>query len=303
MALTSAELAKIREGTFDGLVRSRISENVSPFMQMLKYNEAPGLSYKYTQESTLPTSQYRAENADVTASNGENANITVSLTSAAQKFTIDSRLYAGGQNDMVDDQTRKQVDAMLAGVNYSFFKGDNSANNEFDGLEQFNVNGYTKSVPIATNGNPLSLAALDEAKVECKGTNKALFVNQNLFLRLQTASRSSSISGQLMYAPDQFGKYVPMYDGLPIYMAGETTAGAQVLTFDETQGTSDVCTSAYIVDFEEGVRGLQLGEITPKTVEASFGKTISFEWLVAFIVQNKNGVVRIKGITDAAITA
>ena len=57
---------------------------------------------------------------------------------------------------------------MALNVNETMFKGDKGSNNEFDGLEQFEIDGYATGIETDTNGGPLSLGILDEAISEAK---------------------------------------------------------------------------------------------------------------------------------------
>ena len=295
---TLAQYAMKNPPSFDTMVYSKLA-TVSPLLSVMNFKTISGSSYKYLQEATLPTTQFRALNASVTASNGTNAQIEVNLAHAAGLATLDDFFDPSVQNDQID----KAIRAMGLNVNEAFFTGDKDSNNEFDGMAEFVTDGYATEVETATNGAALSLGVLDEAVLECRGDNRAIFVNDTIYLRMQTAARSASVGGALQYMPDQLGLWSTFYNGIHVYRAGKVAAGTQVLPFGETQGSSDVCTSAYIVSLDSGLAGLQKASMNMKKVETAFGSTISFGWDVAAAVLDKEGVVKLSGITDAAITA
>lgn len=295
MAITLAEYAKKNPRSFDTSVRSVIGE-ATPFLEKLRFITIAGSSYKFNKEATIGSVGYRALNGTVAASNGTNTEVTLNLAHLAGLVEFDDFFNA----DLKNDQLNKKVRAMAFQANDTFFTGDGTGDS-FVGLENLVSAGQTLETGV--NGGALSLGLLDEAIAQTRGTDKAFFLNQALFTKFQKASRTQAIAGNVIYATDSFGKWVMTYNGIPLYMAGEDASGAQVLDFTETQGTETAASSMYLVDFAEGIRGVQSESMATKTIDTNFGTETSFNWNVSLADHETKGITRIEGITNADITA
>ena len=295
---TLAEYAKINPRTFENMVRSKVS-NVSDLLRHMIFQPLTGSSFKYNQEATLPTSGFRALNGTVDLTVGTNNSIDVPIAYAAGKTFIDDTMDQATENDQID----KAIRAMGLNINETLFKGDRGTTaTEFDGLQQIVKDGYATEIINATNGAALSLAKLDATILALRGTQKVLAMSDSMYLKFQTAAKST-VGGNVNFVPNNFGEFVLSYAGIPILRAGDTAAGASVLPFDETTGSSDVTTSIYALDLADGFRGLQAQDMNVKRVEADFGKTFSLSWNVSCFAREKYGIVKLSGITDAAIVA
>jgi len=294
MAYTLAEYAKITPREFDTMVFSRIAER-TPLLERLLFHNTDASSFKFNKETTLSTTAYRAFGGTVSGSSGTNTETTVAFSHAAGLVFLDQFTDAA----LRDDAIRKGVDSMALQVNETMFTGDGTSNS-FNGWENLVTAGQTVA---QTNGGALQLAQLDEAINGTRGTDLGIFMNASMFQRFQTAARTQAVAGNVIYAPNEVGKWSMTYNGIPLYKAGEDSSGNQILPFSETQGTETSATSIYLMDFSEGVRGLQKTGLTSAVKEAAFGENLEFSWDVACYVPETRGLSRIAGVTDAAITA
>lgn len=297
MAITLAEYAKINPRTFDTMVRSKIGE-ATPLLERLRFITVEGSSYKFNKEATIGSVAYRALNGTISASDGTNTEVSLNLAHLSGLVAFDDFF-----NDALkDDQLNKKIRAMAFQANETFFKGDTGVDAlSFDGLET--LVDASQEIETGVNGGALSLGLLDEAITGTRGTDIAIFMNDTMFTKFQKAARTQSVAGNVIYAPNTMGQWVMTYNGIPLLKAGETGAGAQVLAFDETQGTENAATSMYLVDFAEGIRGVQKRDMRVKNVETNFGQETSFNWDIALADHETKGITRIKGITNADIVA
>ncbi len=297
MAITLSEYAKINPRTFESMVRSKIGE-MTPLLSRLKFDTVSGSSYKYLKENTLGSASFRALNGTISSSEGDNTEVDVPFAHLSGLVSFDDFL----NNTMKNDQLNKKVRTLSYKANDTFFNGDT-------GVDALSFNGLvslvdsSQELETGVNGGALSLGLLDEAIAGTRGTDLAIMLNKALFVKFQKAARTQSVSGNVIFAPDSLGKMILTYNGIPLLMAGEDSSGAQVLDFDEDQGSSSVTSSIYVIDFAEGVMGIQSETMSQKVVETSFGQDVSFNWDVALINGETKGLTRIKGVTNLDIVA
>lgn len=205
----------------------------------------------------------------------------------------------------IADELDQQITAMTMNINRVCFKGDKGANNEFDGLQV--LTGNPAGAPertgqeIANGGTGLSLQKLDEALIKCKGTNKAIYVAEDILIKMQRASRDSSVAGNVNFTPETMGQSIMRYSGVPIYWVGEDVDGSDILDYTEGAGADE--TSLYVVAHDNGTIIDQVGGLDRKEIDGDFSTKVSTAWDLALSIRDLRSVQRVSGIIDADIIA
>lgn len=303
MAVTLAEAQKRRDNPLILAILMTFIEEW-PLLRNSQIMAVDGNALRFNREGTLPTVNFRAINGTVAASNAAVTPVTVPLKILAGLLKIDTFLDATTPN-LASQEMRAQIKALALDGNAAFFKGDSATNpNEPDGLQKITT-GLGTVVANNGAGGALSLAKLQELVVKTKGSNKALYCNEAVYLHLSAAA-SDPAKSNIQRTQDEMGNTVMVFAGARVYMAGEDSQGAQVLPFDEGVATDE--TSVYCVAHGEGFRVLnntagtdqvdELGiRMRPKD-NAEFSKAWEFEWFMAPCVMEKRGVYRLSGVKD-----
>jgi len=193
----------------------------------------------------------------------------------------------------------------------AFIKGDSSADpREFDGLQRRVPVGSSQLVDAGatSGGDALSLFKLDTliSKVD---SPTHLLMNKTMGLRLAQAARNTSVGGYIVWSPDEFGRQIMSYNGLPVLLADEDNAGNQILPFTEANpgGGAATSTSLYCIGVGDGgLLGIQNGEVDVRDLgelqtKPAFRTRV--EWYAGMAIQNGRSVARLRGIKDAALVA
>lgn len=295
MAFTLAEYKKQSQ---DPLIAGiyEIFMNNSPLLDKMTFSNINGGAVSFNRETTLPTTAFRAVGSAYTASEGVITTTTESLTIAGGKIKLDRILEKWYGEDRRNTSVNMQIKSLARLINYTMFKGDGTSNT-FTGLENRVAAGQTVNNGVGA----LSLGSWDEALAEVEGDNQAIFVGKGLYLRLAAALRDTTVAGNLMRLNDDIGKPMIVYGGVPVLRAGKDASDAEVLDFSEASST----TSAYFCSFDDnGLQGVQNGGIDAYTpVTQSVANEFDIEWSMNYIIGNLNSVIRVDGITDAAVVA
>lgn len=269
-----------------------------------------GTGIHYNQEQTLPGIGFRGVNEAYSESTGIINPQSEALKIFGGDVDIDLALEAMQGSEIRTAQVAMKVKAARLKLEKTLIKGDSTSDvNEFDGLQARIPTGSSQLITNASNGGGLSLAALDElidAIDETVGS-PVLVMNRALRRRLSAAARVASAVGNLQYGQDALGRQQLAYNGIPIIDIDHDETGAQILAFNETQGSSSACSSIYIV--AAGVNGAtlitnggigvrDLGEIDTKPV-----RRIRVEAYLGMAVFHPRAIARLNGITNAAVAA
>lgn len=311
MALTIVEAAKLNPGD---VLRSSIIEMYarnSEILRVLPFESIAGNALQYNREETLPGVGFRGVNEAYAESVGVLNPITESLAIAGGDLDVDlfiTRTMGANQRAV---QEAMKVKALAHRWTLAFLKGDSSADpREFDGLQRRIPAGSSQLIDAGatSGGDALSLYLLDTLLSKVDGANY-LIMNKTMALRLAQGARTTTVGGYIIFTPDEFGRQVMSYNGVPILVADEDNTGAQILPFTEANpgGGTAASTSIYAVNFGEGMLvGIQngepdvrdLGELETKPVERT-----RVEWYAGVCLFHGKAVARLRGIKDAAVVA
>lgn len=301
MALTLIEAAKLAT---DMLVRGVIETfaQTSAVLERLPFANIEGNAYRYNIEQALPGIAFRGVNEGFTESTGVvNPKVETLVIgggdSDVDRFIVQTR---SNVNDVRAVHDRLKVKALSLAITRVFFDGDSQANpKEFDGVNK-RLSGGTQEFTAGTNGAALTnnQALLDQLIDMVAGVPDVLFMSKAMRREVEKVARASA---QISYGLDGFGRRVTEYAGVPIGIIETDETGAEILGFDETQGSSNVTGSIYAVRFgeEEALWGIQNGGISARDLGELDTKPVfrtRVEWYLGLVVGHPRSVARLKGI-------
>lgn len=287
----------------------------SAWLANLPFRTIPGNSYAYNQEGTLPGIAFRGINESYTATVGVINPASEALRVAGGDLTVDPALVKMLGPDIRSTHESMKAKALSATISNKIVKGDSSSDpREFDGFQARIPIDSTQLVAAGTTdaGDALSLFKLDQAIGKVAGPNKQIWLNKAMIQRLTQAARLYTVGGFIMWSPDQFGRQVPNYNGLPLVEPYPDNDGTEPLAFDEAgdvaatpAGSSS--TSIYTVSLGDGyVSGIQNGVMDVRDLgeaTASPLLTTRVEWLIGLVVEHPKALSRLGGISNAAVVA
>lgn len=312
MALTLIEAAKIalNNGEVKRAAVISMFARSSAWLAALPFREIPGGAFRYDREGSLPGIAFRGINESYTGSTGIINPQTEALRVAGGDLDVDVaivKMYGAGVRATHESMKVKALSAEMTRV---LIKGDSEDQpREFDGL-QVRVTGTQLTENLATDGgDPLGLFRLDTMISTVAGPNKHLWMNKTMQLRLSQAARTTGVGGYITYDINMFGQQVMSYNGIPIDVPYPENDGTEPLAFDEVgaTGVTATATSIYCVSLADGyVQGIQNGGIEVRDLgeinESPVYRT-RVEWLPGLVIENPRGVGRLRGITNAVVTA
>ncbi|AMK73935.1 major capsid protein [Bacillus subtilis] len=298
MAISLVESAKLTQDALKKGVITEYAQN-SAALEILPFIEMEGNAFSYNREGALPGIDFRAVNEAYKESSGTVNNQVARLAILGGDVDVDKFIAQtrSNINDQRMVQTSLKVKAFARFFEKNFIDGDVGANpNGFDGLKKLT----TTVVDAGENGNPLTLSMLDELLDAVDGGPNVLLMSKemrrNLKALIQAENGYFETDGY-----DAFGRPVLMYGGVPIRTIGKDTNNAEILGFNETQGTSADTGSIYAlrVDEADGVAGItnggvqvyDLGELQQKPAYRT-----RIEFYAGLVVQNSSSAARLKGV-------
>jgi len=301
MALTLAEAAKLETDYLRRGVIETFGE-YSPVLEDLPFIEVQGNSFKYNQEAVLPGVEFRAVNDSYTESAGAVNQESESLVIYGGVVDVDRYLQQvrGSINDQRALQTRLKVKALALGFTREFFEGDSTVDtNSFDGLQnRLSGDQVITADDGSGNGDVLTLDYVDALIDAVWGGPDVIYLNKVNRRKLISLARDLEIVTVEM---DATGKVHTYYDGIPVKVVGKDNLNAEILGFDETEGTETECSSIYAARYgaEEFVGGLTNGGIQVEDLglipNPPVYRTL-IEWYVGLAVFNPQAAARLKGI-------
>lgn len=298
--LTISEWAKLNPTPLtSGVVEIFAAEN--PVLAALPFINTAGSAYKYNIETTLPGVAFRGFNEAYTESTGVINPLVESLTILGGDSDFDVAQIAMGTGDNDTRAVHDVMKAKAATLTWlrTFFDGDSSTNpKEFDGINR-RLSG-NQVLSAGTNGGLVTFDLLDQLVDSVRGTPSLLLMNKTVRRQVRAMCRSL---GALTITTDQLGRELEGYAGVPFGLVEEDETGAEILGFDETQGTSAITSSIYAVRFgADTFHGIQtkpidvrdLGEVDDKP---AFRTRI--EWYSGMVIKHPRAAARLKGVKAA----
>jgi len=277
--------------------------NESLFLRRLHFVPVDGFSYSYNRQKTLGGIAFRGLNESYANDTGVVNPMVETLSIFGGEVRTDRQLV-NKQGDAV------RANAIAAKVKKAglFFdryviKGDPAA----DALQFYGLNARLTGGQVLTagaNGAALTLDLLDQALDAVAGANdRKIIVCNKVVRRKITALLRAAAGGS---AISEIGPQAREYDGAPIEVLDEDGDEAPILAFDETQGSSNVTTSLYVlrpggdVDGQhvQGLIGANLVEHVAVGLQGTYFTDI-VEANMGLGMFHPRAACRVKGITNA----
>jgi hypothetical protein len=257
-------------------------------------------AYVYNRENALPTINFYNENEAIGEGASTFSQVTVTLKIMAHNVDVD-KFLAGTMND-TNSQIAEQLAGAAKAVDMKFrdtlLNGDTATDaKSFDGIKKLCVAGQT--ISGGTNGGALTFDKLDELIDLVPNRPDVLIMRHGTYRALKALMRTSGGMVPEQLKLRDFDGTVPSYDGLPIVLS-------EYLPANETQGSSNVCTSIYAARFNtvDGIHGIY-GDPTAGVVVENLGTRESYDawryrlkWYVSLALKSTKSLARLQGITN-----
>jgi len=293
MALTLSEAAKLSNDiVLRGVIETVVKD--SPVLQVLPFIDVNGNAVTYNREGTMASASWFDVGDTWTESTPTFTQVTTSLKILGGDADVDQYLARTRANvqDIEAAVIELKAKAVRDAFEATFIQGDTGVNSkQFDGLAKLVTSGQT--VTAGTNGAALTLAMLDELIDKVRpGRPDLLIMSKRTRRSLTQLVRGS---GAFLEArQNRFGMFQEFYAGIPIGVS-------DYVPDNETQGTSNDCSSVYAIQVGEGrLAGLQgAGGLTVERVGALETKDAvrwRVKWYVGLALFSDLAVARLKGV-------
>jgi hypothetical protein len=306
--VTLLEAAKSHQDVVERSVAKIIVEN-SPILEYIPFKTINGAAYRYHREASLGAIAFRGVGGTYTPDAGVINPMFEPLVIMGGEVKLDNFEVATMGNLLPLKSDKYRMKARQAGFKFSetFFEGDSSSDlYSFDGLRKRILVGGSQAIEMGTNGLALTVAKLDEALDAVVGDNadKIIFMAPQTRRELTALVRGTTGSGRIEYTQDAFGKQQMAYANAPIRVIRREDDGSSYFGYDETQGSSNVTASLYIVrpgmDYLHGIQSGGLPSVK------DFGEVPNYpahlgriEWYCGVVVKHPRAICRLHGILAA----
>jgi hypothetical protein len=307
-AITLLEAAKINSGD---VVKSAIIQmfaEESDLLRVLQFENIAGNAIKYNREAALPGVAFRGVNESFSESSGVINPLTEALVIAGGDLDVDRFIVVTQGQSVRSTHERMKIKALSDLWTLKFIKGDSTSNpREFDGLQQRLISGQVISAGATANGAALSISVLDQAIDQVDGATHMIMSKP--MRRKFTAAARANIMGNLIWAKDELGRRVQVYDDLPILVAyPNVTSNTDPLAFNEAaQSGTATATSIYPIAIAPGkVQGIQNGTMDVRDLgelQAAPVFRTRVEWFNGIMMENGRAACRIRDIGDLPLVA
>lgn len=307
MALTLHEASKIVSGEVKRSAIIEMFARNSDLLAAMPWEDIPGGAFAYNVEGQLPGVAFRGFNEGYDEGVGVINPQVEKLVIAGGDLDVDKAIIKTRGQEVRSVHEAMKVKALALHITDRLLNGDSQANpREFDGLRR-RIGGGQLFSSTGSGSGALSLEVLDEAIDSVDGAN-VLVMSKAMRRKLTHAAKNPNVGGYITQTVDSFGRQLTAYNDLPILIADYNDLGQRIIDFNEVgPGNTANTTSVYVLSLGEGkVSGLQngiievadLGELDAKPVLRT-----RLEWLVGMAIQHGRAAARVRGITNAAVTA
>jgi hypothetical protein len=289
-----------------GVIDTIIQE--SPIVEQLPWVSIVGESYVTREEDERTAIAFRKVNATYSTTYGTERKTYWGIAICGGEVKVDN-FIVNTRGDVVGAKVHQYAKVAKNAARW-FDKqviDANGTSDAFKGVNTLISEGHGQTKVVATDGATLvtaGMAVLDEAiDLLRRGRPDAAWLNLTTRRQITELGRNFSSGYSLIdVGNDAFGRQVMSYAGIPLRIIGDDEAGAQILAFDETTGTSSVTASMYFVKFgEDNVHGLLGGGGTFEVKD--FGEQQAapvhmgrIEFYPGICIPDPYSVVRVSGI-------
>lgn len=290
----------------------KIFAETSRIAQMLNFIDiGDSMVYEYNVETGLPNVGFRALNDDFSHAEGNYVLAPRTEGTAIMGGVVKTdRQMLARKPACVSAKTRS---AALY-FDRQFFDGDTEANPEgFDGVNK-RLGSGNQVIAAGANGGYLDLDKLSELidKVIGGDDQKRLLMSSDMRRTLGATLRAEG--GTTIGLSEWAGPLKPTsFDNVRIELIGEDETGAEILGFDETQGSYKTAGSIYCANFgatddEDRLQGLAKAagegflEVEDQGVSGSTDKTL-VEGRLGLAIFHGRSIARYRGIKEGVSAA
>ncbi len=322
MSYTLAEMAKYSLPDQEAGIIETIIDVGGEVIDKLPWMTLKGESKDYVREATLPLANVYDVNEDLAESTGTGTPVSVSLKRIFVQSDLD-KFERDTYNDINEPESmtlKNAVKSCTRKWNDLFIYGNSATNTkEFDGLHKLMSTSAVDPIMRFTmaadaTGAALSLASLDKM-LDAIEPDKAtvLIINKTIRRRLAQALRTSTVAGYVVMPPDQFGRTIDYYGGIPVFISDympqtELCDGSGWFSTKTGLNTSSIFAVKFGTIPEGGLCGLmasksrwEVERIDPLEDKNSVRYRVG--WYCALALGRYQSLARLGNITDAAVTA
>jgi hypothetical protein len=293
MALTLAEAAKLSQDILlTGVIETVIKD--SPVLQRLPFIEIVGNGLTYNRENAAATASFFDVGDTWTEDTPTFTQVTANLKILGGDADIDNFIVATRSNiqDLEAAVVQLKAKAVQQKFEDTFVNGDTTGDpKSFDGVDELTESGQTLS--MGANGATLTLNKLDELIDTIKGGKPDLLLMSKRSRR--TLNNLARTAGAFLETDrDEFGQMVQFYDGIPIGLS-------DYIADDQTQGTSNDCSTVYAMQLGEGSLagltgpgGLQVERVG--SLETKDATRTRVKWYVSLALFNTLKLAKLIGV-------
>ena len=308
MPLTLLESAKLETGNAYKSGVIELYAGSSDILQNLPFEDIQGGSLTYNREQKMPGIGFRGVNESYTPSTGVLNPLTEVLVIAGGELDVDKFIVQTRGAAQRTVQEAMKIRSLSLAWTRKFIKGDMISDpREFDGIQTRCVGSQIIDAGSTANGAALSLAVMDEAYDQTYNPTHWV-MSKAMARKFSAAARTTGVSGNIDWTPNQLGQRVMTYNGLPILTVDLDQDGNQILPFTETAASgTDTATSLYCVGFgSDSLTGIQNGGMMVDDLGILQTSPIfrtRLEWYVGLAAYNGRSITRVRYIGNLAIVA
>jgi hypothetical protein len=284
-----------------GVVQEITNESV--FLRRLHFVSVDGFAYTYNRQRTLGGIAFRGLNEQYVHDTGVINPAVETLSIFGGEVRTDRQLV----NKQGDTVRASAIAAKVKKAGLFFDRYVIKGNPAADPLQFYGLNARltgNQVIAAGPNGAALTLDMLDQALDAVAGANdRKVIVCNKVVRRKVTALLRAAAGGSSM---SEIGPQAREYDGAAIEVLDEDGDESPILAFDETQGSSDVTTSLYVIrpgsdvdgEFVQGLIGAKLVEHVAVGLLGTYFSDI-VEANMGLGMFHPRAACRVKGILNA----
>ena len=292
-----------------GILEEMVQE--SELLRLLPFTTVTGNSLAYVREdeSNLGSVSFRPVGGLWPESTAQFLTVSASLKVLGEDADVDKFILKTRSNlhDQMAVQVAIKSKLMARKYEEQAVYGDSTNSFGFDGMHRMVATGRTLRMAQDAVGGPLTTYTLDHAIDLCE-KGKPAFILMNKAVRRRLTKYLRTV-GSYQTKRDDFGKTWEVWgDGIPIVVTDrllQTELCDAEGYYASSEGGQTSSIFVGMVGEEEGLMGLQNGEITTEVFEKLESKDATrtrIKWYCGLALYSTKALVRICNITDVDIT-
>jgi hypothetical protein len=293
---TTAE-ALSRESLERGVIEEIITRD--DMFALLPFMQVTGKAYVYDRENTLATADFLSPNDTVNENASDVTQVTAYLKILASDVDVDK--FLATTMDDTNNQVAIQIASKAKAVKRIFqacvVSGSSVTNaKQFDGMAR--LCDPSQVIVAGANGAAIALSMLDTLRDQVILGPDAFVMRRGTWRAIKQLLRAAGGTRADMLEMENFGWPIPAFDGVPVLLN-------DFIPLNETQGSSNTCTSIYAARFNEadGLHGIYGGPSAGMvvedigTVQNKDANRIRVKWYAGLALKSTLSLARLQGVT------